>query len=54
MENVFKINNRIMIDEKIKREELYNMTTDQLYELYGKLSKLEDRIKAELIMRGNY
>jgi len=43
-----------MINEQMNRTELYNMTTDQLYELSGKLSKLEDRIKAELIMRGNY
>jgi len=36
------------------REELYNMTTEQLYKLSGKIIKLEEKIKSELILRGNY
>ena len=36
------------------RKELYNMTTDQLYELSGKVINLEEKIKFELILGGNY
>ena len=36
------------------RKELFDMTTQQLYDLNGKVARLEERIKAELIGRGNY
>ena len=39
---------------KLTRKELYDMTTTQLYDLEGELSKLQDRIKAELLCRGDY
>jgi hypothetical protein len=36
------------------RQELFNMTTTQLYKLDAKLTKLQEKIKSELICRGDY
>jgi hypothetical protein len=36
------------------RKELHNMTTTQLYNLDGECVKLKEKIKAELILRGDY
>jgi len=38
----------------ITRAQLFNMTTSQLIDLDGQLTKLQERIKAELICRGDY
>ena len=38
----------------ITRKELSNMTTDELYDLASHLVKVQDLIKAELILRGDY
>lgn len=38
----------------LKREDLYKMTTTELYELSGEVTSLSERIKAELIARGDY
>jgi hypothetical protein len=39
---------------KLTRSQLYNMKTTELYELAGKLTSLSERVKAELIARGDY
>ena len=39
---------------RITRKELFEMTTKQLYELNNELMLLEEKIKAELILRGDY
>ena len=39
---------------ELTRKELFGMTTQQLYDLNGEVARLEERIKAELIERGNY
>jgi hypothetical protein len=38
----------------ITRKELYEMTTNELYAINGKLSQLQEKIKSELICRGDY
>jgi hypothetical protein len=40
--------------QKLTREELYDMNTTQLYRIDEELSKLQQKIKAELICRGDY
>ena len=39
---------------KPTRKELSEMSTTQLYNLDDELSKLQEKIKAELICRGDY
>jgi hypothetical protein len=36
------------------RKELHNMTTTQLYNLNGVCIIIQDKIKAELVLRGDY
>ena len=36
------------------RKELYDMTTQQIYNLSNQIARLEERIKSELVLRGNY
>lgn len=36
------------------RKELYEMTTQQIYSLASKCTKIQNKIKAELILRGDY
>ena len=40
--------------QKLTRKELYDMSTTQLYRINGELLKLQEKIKAELICRGDY
>ena len=42
-----------MIPE-LNREQLYQMTTQQLYDLDGQLTVFMQKIKAELVCRGDY
>lgn len=39
---------------KLTGKDLYSMTTEQLYKLNNELSKLPEKIKPELICRGDY
>jgi len=43
-----------MIIQKLTRKELYDMSTTQLYRIDGELAKLQGKIKAELICRGDH
>jgi len=38
----------------LRREDLFEMSTDQLYALDGELTALQEMVSAELILRGDY
>jgi len=40
--------------KRFHRLELFDMSTTELYNLSGECTKLSERIKAELILRGDY
>jgi len=44
----------IIMYHKATRKELFNMTTDELYKLNGYHTEEKEKIKAELILRGDY
>jgi len=39
---------------ELTRKELYDMNTAQLIKLHGDITSLQNKIKAELICRGDY
>lgn len=43
-----------MVIPEITRSELFEMTTTELYALSSEVTELSERIKAELIARGDY
>lgn len=53
MDNLKTTVYKMMIRE-ITRKELYDMSTSQLIELDGKCCLLAEKIKSELICRGDY
>lgn len=44
----------MVIIPDLTRKELYEMTTSELYSISGEVTSLSERIKAELIARGDY